>query len=121
MLSYEIDGLILTLRASGTTTIAQRKPVFDAVRADLRVPNGALILLDVRKVEAGMGKHVVIERLRVLLDELGPKLGPACAMIVTLRILDQASMFQAEAVGFGLLVKLFSDEPTARQWLGAYR
>jgi hypothetical protein len=121
MVSYEMDGSILTFRASGTTTHDQRKPVFDAVRADARVPNGALVLLDVREVDVGMSKPVVVERLRVLLDQLGPKLGPACALIVTPEVGDQASIFQTEAIGFGLRVKLFSDEPTARLWLNALR
>jgi hypothetical protein len=117
MVSYEFDGSILTFRASGTTTRAQREPVFEAVRADARVPNGALVLLDVREVDIGMSKHVVLERLRVLLELLGPKLGAACALIIAPEHGDQASVFQTEAPGFGLRVKLFSDEQSARQWL----
>jgi hypothetical protein len=66
MVPYEIDGSILVFRASGTTTLGQREPVFDAVRADGRVPNGALLLLDVREVDVGMSKRIVTERLRVL-------------------------------------------------------
>jgi hypothetical protein len=121
MLSYEIDGSILIFRASGTTTREQREPVFAAVRADARVPNGMLVLLDVREVDVGMSKHVVVERLRVLLDLLGPKLGPACALIVTPELGDQSRIFETEATGFGLRVELFTDERTARQWLNALR
>jgi hypothetical protein len=121
MLSYEIDGSILTLRASGTTTGDQREPVFNALRADARVPNGALVLLDVREVDVGMSKPVVAERVRLLFDLLGPKLGLACALLVTPAISDQSSLFQTEAIGFGLQVKLFSDEQTARRWLKAFR
>jgi hypothetical protein len=117
MLSYEIDDSLLTLRASGTTTRDQREPVFAAVRADARVPNGTLVLLDVRGVDVGMSKHVVVERLRVLLDLLGPKLGVACALIVTPELSDQSRIFETEAAGFGLRAKLFTDERTARQWL----
>jgi hypothetical protein len=121
MLTYEIDGLILTLRATGTTTAEERQPVFDAVRADSRVPNGALVFLDVRDVDIGMGHPVVVERLRVLCSQLGPKLGPACAMLVTPAVRDQSSTFQAEAVGFGLRVNLFTDESKARHWLNGKR
>ena len=102
-------------------TVEQREPVFAAVRADARIPNGALVLLDVREVDVGMSKHVVVERLRVLLDQLGPKLGPARALIVTAGVGDQARIFQTEAIGFGLRVELFSDERAARQWLNALR
>jgi|ERR1017187_7388497 hypothetical protein len=119
MVSYEIDGSILTFRASGTTTRDQREPVFAAVRADAHVPNGALVLLDVREVDVGMSAPVVIERLRVLFDLLGPKLGTTCAVIITPELGDQASLFQTEATGFGLRVKLFSDERIARRWLNA--
>jgi len=119
MVSYEIDGSILTFRASGTTTRDQREPVFAAVRADARVPNGALVLLDVREVDVGMSAPVVVERLRVLFDLLGPKLGTTCAVIITPELGDQASLFQTEATGFGLRVKLFSDERIARRWLNA--
>jgi hypothetical protein len=121
MLTYEIDGLVLTLRATGTTTADQRQPVFDAVRADARVPNGALVLLDVREVDIGMSQHVVVERLRLLCNLLGPKLGRACAMLVTQAVRDQSTTFQTEAVGFGLLVNLFSDESKARHWLDGQR
>ena len=121
MLSYEVDGSILILRASGATTREQRLPVFAAMRADTRVPEGALLLLDVREVDAGMSEHVVVERLRVLLDQLGSKLGPVCALIVSPQVTDQAAMFQARGIEFGLRIGLFSDEPSARQWLGACR
>jgi hypothetical protein len=117
MLSYEIDGSVLILRASGTTTHAQREPVFAAVRADARVPNDTLVLLDVREVDVGMSKPVVVERLRVLIDLLGPKLGSACALIVTPELGDQSRIFETEAAGFGLRAKLFTDERIARQWL----
>ena len=113
MLSYEIDGSILALRASGAPTLDERLPVFEAVRADARVPDNALLLLDVREVSAGMSEYVVVERLRVLLDQLGPKLGPVCAMIVSPEVADQARIFQTEPIGFGLRVDLFSDEHSA--------
>jgi hypothetical protein len=119
MVSYEIDGSILTIRASGTTTRDQREPVFAAVRADACVPNGALVLLDMREVDVGMSAPVVVERLRVLFDLLGPKLGATCAVVITPKHGDQASLFQTEATGFGLRVKLFSDERIALRWLNA--
>ncbi len=118
-LSYAIDGSILTIRASGTQTRDEREPLFVAVRADARVPNAALLLLDVREVDVGMSAPAVLERLRVLFDLLGPKLGAVCAVIVTAGLADQARLFQAEAIGFGIRVRLFSEERSARQWLNA--
>lgn len=116
-LSYEIDGSILTLRASGPPTLSVRQPVFDAVRADATVPNQALVLLDVREVDQVMSEYVVIERLRVLVEQLGQKLGPLCAIIVRQEHVHQARMFQQAGRGLGLRVELFGDEASARQWL----
>ena len=119
MLSYEVDGSILILRASGTATAVERGAVLDAVRADDRVANGAPLLLDAREVDVIADKQVVVERLRMLLRHLGPKLGQECALLVSRRIRDLADIFRSEAVGIGLRVELFGDEPAARRWLNS--
>ena len=119
MLSYEVDGSILILRASGTSTADERGSALDAVRADERVPNGAPLLLDAREVDVIADRQVLVERLRTLLHHLGPKLGQVCAVLVAPRVRDQAGMFKTEAVGIGLRVELFSDETAARRWLDA--
>jgi hypothetical protein len=120
LLSYEVDGSILILRASGTSTADERGSALDAVKADERVPNDALLLLDAREVDVVASKEVMVERLRMLLHHLGPKLGQSCAVLVAQRVRDQAGIFKTAAVGFGLRVELFGDEPTARRWLNAY-
>jgi hypothetical protein len=117
MLSYEIDGSILTLRATGRVTHLERVPVFDAVRADANVPNNALLLIDFTKAHALTSPYAVIERLRILVDQLGPKLGRLCAMIVPPALAAQGASFQTEAQAFGLRVAIFCDERSARQWL----
>jgi hypothetical protein len=121
MLSYEIDGSVLTLRGSGTITLQQRLHLFAAVRADAGVPNGALVLLDVRGIDVDLHDHAVIERTRVLVDQLGPKLGPACAIIIPLAPDEQSRIYQDAASDVGLRVRFFRDEPSARQWLNAFR
>ena len=63
--------------------------------------------------------YAVVERFGVLLDQLGPKLGGACAMVVSSTLADQAGMFQEAGTGVGLRVRVFSDEPAARLWLAA--
>jgi hypothetical protein len=120
LLSYEVDGSILIVRASGTTTADERQSVSNAVRADERIPNGAPLLLDAREVDVIAGKQVMVERLRGLLHHLGPKLGQVCALLVTQRVREQADIFQRVAVGIGLRVELFGDEPAARRWLNTY-
>jgi hypothetical protein len=120
LLSYEVDGPILILRASGTATAEERVAVLDAVRADERVPTGAPLLLDAREIDGIADRQVMVERLRMLLQHLGPKLGPVCALLVTPRVREQADIFRKEAVGIGLRVELFGNEPSARRWLNTY-
>jgi hypothetical protein len=121
-LSYEIDGSVLTLRAAGTPTLKERKPVYDAVRADAAVPKGARLLLDIRDIDVAMySEHAVVERFRVLIDHLGPKLGSVCAMIVPPGLTDQVRFVQEAGSGVGLQVFVFTDEPSARDWLSTYR
>jgi hypothetical protein len=121
MLSYEIDDSILTFTVSGTPTLSQRQAVFDAVRADAGVPSGALVLLDVRQVDVAGNEYTPVEQLRSLVNQLGPKLGPACALLVRPEATIQARIFQDAGIGVGLQVGLFTDEPSARQWLSASR
>jgi hypothetical protein len=121
VLSYEVDGPILTLRASGTATLEERQPVLDAVRADTGVPHGALVLLDFRLVDPGISEAIVPERLPVLLDQLGPKLGPVCAMVVTPGLAEPSRLFQLPGIGVGVRVALFNDELSAREWLSSYQ
>jgi len=121
MLSYTIDGSLLTLNASGTPTLDEREQVFNAMRADPAVPNGAQLLIDARDVDLALADVSMAERLRVLVDLVGPKLGPVCAVIIPAGLATQFRLFQTAGRGAGLKVELFSDEQSARQWLVAHR
>jgi hypothetical protein len=94
LLSYEVDGSILILRASGTATAEERESVLDAVRADAHVPSGPPLLLDLREIDGIADKQVMVERLRMLPQHLGPKLGPGCALLVAPRVREQADIFR---------------------------
>jgi hypothetical protein len=121
MLSYEIDGSILTIRASGRTTIAQRQLVFDAIRDDMNVPKHALILIDIHQLD-DMNEYLLADRLRVLFDHLGPKCGQTLAVIIPSALgADQARVWKSKPIDFGLRVSLFTDEQLARDWLNSYR
>jgi hypothetical protein len=121
MLSYEVDGPTLTLRASRILTLDEREMMLNAARADPAVPNDALLLIDARDIDVAMSESTMAERLRVLVGLLGPKLGRVCAVIVPPRLAPQFRLFQTAGNGMGLQIELFSDEPSARQWLSAHR
>jgi hypothetical protein len=122
VLSYDIDsdGTILTLTASGSPTPEEREAVFHAIRVDPRVHDGALLILDVRSVRLDLTEAVLMDRLRALIDQLGMKLGSACAMINREHGHD-SQVVQIAGRDFGLRVRLFHEEASARQWLSAYR
>jgi hypothetical protein len=117
VLSYRIDGAILILTASRGP---QPQEVFDAVHADPRVPQGALVLIDARGADPAHSEMEVRERARVLISQLGSKVGSVCAVIVAPELALDAHLFQVFGSGLGLRVGLFPDEATARQWLEAY-
>jgi hypothetical protein len=96
MVSYEVDGSILTFRASGTITREQRP----GIRRGARRCAGP-------KCRAGSARRARVD------------VGVITPVVVTPKLADQASIFQTEATGFGLRVKLFGDERFARLWLNA--
>jgi hypothetical protein len=119
LLSYEIAGSILTLRASDSSTASQRKHLLAAVRADPLVPEAALLLLDWSQAPGPNSRAATILRLYLLMDHLGSKLGPLCAMLVTVDMAERAEVYQQVAGRAGLLVRIFIDESEARRWLAS--
>src|ERR1700730_17624922 len=102
MLTYRMDGPMLILTKSGSSTPQERAALYDALRADPSVPTGALLLLDLR-LDADMlrGDSEFGSRLLVLRHALGLKLGPACAMIVHARYHADVRALQGMPVADG--------------------
>ena len=120
MTTYRMDGRILIITVDPSSTFTERRAVYGALRADPCVPDGALLLLDVRDVEETFTEAVLRSRVAVFFDALGRKLGPVCAMLVSAT--DNALgryMFQIIADEKAVNVGLFDDERDARQWLQA--
>jgi hypothetical protein len=120
-MSYELDTAILTVRASGTPSLEDPQLLFETVREDPNIPRGALLLMDLRGLNTSTVGLGAVERLRLLLELLGPKLGWVCALIVDPVLAEDARTFQAEAKRMGLRVEIFSDAPPAEQWLRRYQ
>jgi hypothetical protein len=75
-------------------------------------------LLDVREVDVGMSKHVVVERLRVLLDQLGPKSRPGVRIDRNRRGRRSSENIPDGGDWFRPTGRTFR---AARQWLNALR
>lgn len=111
---------MLILRPRGTPTEEERQAGYDAIAADPRIPHGALVVLDMGRLDALGSLKEVERRARILVARLGPKLGPVCAVIVPPRMALEAQHFQALSDHLGLRVAVFHDEPEALQWIDRY-
>ncbi len=120
MLTYEMDGRILTIIATGTTSREERQAFYRDAGSDARVPDRALLLIDARRADPATGVHDLQLRAQLIAEGLGPKLGPLCAVIAPPRLTSDAAFFQAAVGQLGLRVGIFNDEPEARKWLSDF-
>ena len=120
MSSYRVDGSILIVTLVGASTRKDLRSLFDAVRADPTVPDRAPLLLDSRRAEAKYGEAELRDRVKLLADSLGPKLGPACAVVVSENIELVAHSFQKITGEHNLRTGLFRDLESALRWLRVY-
>jgi hypothetical protein len=122
MLSYETDGRVLTLRVKGDTTIDERAVTFTAIRGDARVPVGVLLMLDQRRGwMISSSPSLIAGRLRLLLTELGGKLGSVWALICETDAQKvEARVAQTIARDMNIQIGIFDDEASARVWLKTF-
>jgi hypothetical protein len=119
VITYRVEGLMLIVAKSGTSTLEERAAIFDALRADPAVPTGALLLLDLRHIEESLDSPEFGRRLLGLRDALGLKLGAACAVLVHDRHEADARAFKGLHYT-GVRLAMFTDEAVARNWLNVF-
>ena len=120
MLSYTIEGKILRLTVSGDVTLAERRSVYDSVRADPEVPVKCVLVVDARDASVTFRDATIDVRVRALLDGLGDKFGGTCAFIEPAGDPLYGKAFQRAGAKHGVRIGLFDDEESALRWLGAY-
>jgi len=118
-LVYRVDDGILVLTAVGSPSSADRRATFEKLRADPNVPDGAMLLLDTRKLTAVLSGLDGERRLSDLLAGLGPKMGARCAVLASGANPTAIHFFQAAGGAYGVRVELFDNETAARLWLTA--
>jgi hypothetical protein len=121
VLTYEVAGQLLIVRASGLSQPSERRAFYERIRADRAVRDRSLLLLDMRLVRVTLTPELVSQRLYGLAEALGVKLGVACGLVVG-DTQDEvgAYIFQAVGAELGLRVGIFAEETEARRWLAAY-
>jgi hypothetical protein len=120
MLHYQIDGVVLTLRPIGNVTPEARQATYDAIAADSRVPDNALVLIDARQVETPLTIRDVEVRARTLVASLGPKLGRIVAVIAPPQLAREAEHVQGMSAQLGVQMAVFRNEEDAMAWLGNF-
>jgi hypothetical protein len=94
---YRVDDGILVLTAVGSPSSSVRRATFEKLRADPQVPDGALLLLDTRRLTDVMSSLEGERRLSELLTGLGPKMGGRCAVLASGANPAATNFFQAAA------------------------
>ena len=120
MLTYSIEGSILTIVATGTTSPEDRQQFYAGIEADPRVPRRALLLVDGRRADPTRDVLELGDRVHLIAQLLGPKMGPVCAIIAPPRLTPDANYLRAAGGQFGIRVAVFNDEPEARRWLATF-
>lgn len=120
MVTYRIDGKVLTLVVTGDLTDADRRAFFEAVRKDENVPEGASLLLDARDAAITFRDAILEDRVRTFLTELGRKFSGVCAIIESENDVLYGKRFQRVGESLNARIGLFPDEESARRWLSVY-
>ena len=120
MLSYHVDGPVLTLVGAPHSKVVDRHRMLETIRSDDRVPELALVLVDSRETEPELDDAALRSRVHDLVDRLGVKMGPACAVLVTGAHARWARTLNIAARERDLSLAVFVDEAAARDWLRNY-
>ena len=120
MLTYDVDGRVLSIVAAGTPSDDERRRLIETVEHDPRVQDASLVLLDVRRADKRGNPREVEHRTRYFIQRLGRKIGPVCAVIVAAEMMHEAVHMQSAGAELGLRIALFKSETEAREWLRAY-
>jgi len=119
-MTYEFDGHLVEITIDRDTTFAERVALYHQIRADPRVPDGALILLDARLHVETLTQAIVAERIPLIKQALGPKMGSVFAILVSEDRKIDGMLFQVVAAEQNVRVGIFINHAMAKQWLRAY-
>jgi hypothetical protein len=114
---YKVDGPFVILATTGKDSAAGRQVTYNAIKSDPNVPDGAWLIIDLRKYEARLTQSELEVRVRSLLDALGAKIGTACAVVVGDTSLRFGLSLQMVAGNMNFRIAVFNDEVSARNWL----
>ena len=121
MISYRVDGQFVILMTNGKSTDRERELLFAALRSDPKVPDGALLIIDVREYGIQLTQAELQDRVRAMIESVANKVGAACAVLVGDTSLRIGLGLQLFAGNMNYRVGVFHGEAAARKWLVANR
>jgi hypothetical protein len=119
VLPYRTDGQFVEISLGARYETTELRTLFETIRDDPRVPDGALLLFDASSRTQVMSEHLARARLEMYLDILRGRAAPAFAAIVSSASALSGQTVQREAAAAGVRVALFLDSQSARRWLSS--
>jgi len=117
MISYRVDGPFVILTTDGKSTEPERQMLFGALLSDPKVPDGALLIIDIRKYEIHLTQAELQDRVLGMIEALGRKIGILCAVLVGDTSLRVGMGLQLVAGNANFRTGVFHSEAAARKWL----
>ncbi|HET9343572.1 MAG TPA: hypothetical protein VFO25_11730 [Candidatus Eremiobacteraceae bacterium] len=117
MISYRVDGQFVILTTDGKSDERERANVFEALRVDPKVPDGAFLIIHIRDYVVRLTQAELESRVRSMVEALAPKIGVASAVLVGDASLRIGLGLQLVAGNMNFRVGVFHDEASARKWL----
>lgn len=117
MISYRTDGPFVILMTDGKSTERERAMLFDALSSDPKVPDGASLIIDIRKYEINLTQAELQDRVRGMVEALASNVGVTCAVLVGDTSLRVGMGLQLVAGNSNFRVGVFHGEAAARKWL----
>jgi len=119
VLSYRTDGQFVEIDLGAGYETTELRTLFEAIRDDPGVPDGALLLFDASSRVEVLPEDLVRARFEIYSDTLRGRVAPVFAAIVSSATVVSGQAVQREAAAAGIRVALFLDSQSARQWLSS--
>ena len=119
VLTYRTDGQFVEIDFGASYETTELRTLFETIRDDPGVPDGALLLFDARSRTQVLSEDLVRARLEIYSDILRARVAPVFAAIVSSATVVSGQTVQREAAASGIRVALFLDSQSARRWLSS--
>jgi len=119
VLTYRTDGRFVEIDLGTGYETTELRTLFETIRDDPRVPDGALLLFDASSRLQVLSEDLVRARFEIYSEILRGRVAPVFAAIVSSATVVSGQTVQREVAANGIRVALFLDSQSARRWLSS--